>query len=174
VANSSAHQFGLGQSPIILNFLNVFLILAMIWIVTFHVFHQYRLFDRMLLYLHFALLMFIIFIPITSQHALLFSYVPEVFYLFHLNMLAIGLVIALEWLHCTRNPHLIGSGVTSGELTITDMIVLFIPVTSVAGCLLVYFDVPYTQYIYFVTLLALVIAGTGITGRIKKFVRDNL
>jgi uncharacterized membrane protein len=174
VANATADQFGLMQSPIIVNFLNVFLILAMIWIIVFHVFHQYRLFDRGYLYLHFSLLMFIIFIPITSQHALLFSSIPDVFYLFHLNMLAIGILIALEWWHCIKNPYLIGPGVTAGERTSTDLIVLLIPAFAVAGCLMVYFDLPDTQYLYFVTMLVLAITGTGVAGRGKKFLRDNL
>ncbi|MFA4859677.1 TMEM175 family protein [Methanoregula sp.] len=172
VANATAHDFGMGQAPVLLNFLNVFLILAIIWIVAFHVFHQYRLFDRMYLYLHFALLMFIIFIPITSQHALLFSSVPEVFYLFHLNMLAIGIVIALEWLHCIRNPALVGPAVTAGDRTATSANVLVIPITALAGLLMIYFDIPCSQYIYIATILALILIAIGNTGRVKKFLGE--
>ena len=171
VASATAHDFGMGQAPVILNFLNVFLILAMIWIVTFHVFHQYRLFDRMYLYLHFALLMFIIFIPITSQHALLFSSVPEVFYLFHLNMLGIGIVIAFEWLHCTRNPVLVGPAVTAGDRATTSANVLVLPITALLGLLMIFCDIPHSQYIYFAAMLALALIGIGSTGRIKGLLR---
>ena len=167
-AKATAHQFGMMQLPEILNFLNAFLILAMVWIVTFHIFNQYKRFERKLLYLHFALLMFVIFIPITNQHAILFSSNPIIIYLFHLNMLAIGLVIAFEWWHCLKNPTLLKHGVMNGRLIFTHASVIYIPLTAVAGCVMVFFDIHFTQYIYFVTMFAFAVTGTRITERIRK------
>ncbi|MFA4878217.1 MAG: TMEM175 family protein [Methanoregula sp.] len=169
VAKVTAHQFGLMQLPEIVSFLNAFLILAMIWIVSFHIFHQYRWLDRKFLYLHFALLMFVIFIPITIQHATLFAQNPLASDLFHLNMLAIGLVIAFEWLHCLKTPALLSYGVPAGGLISTHASVLFIPLTALAGVVLVYCDLLFTQYIYFATMLAFIVADQRILERIRKF-----
>ena len=37
--------------------------------------------------------------------------------------------------------------------------------------LMVYFDIPYSQYIYFAAMLALALIGIGSTGWIKEIIR---
>ena len=160
-SNTTIHQFGLMQLPDVLNFLNVFLILAMIWFVTFHVFHQTGMIDRTFLYLHFVLLMFVIFIPITSNLATVFPGNAAISVLFHINMLAIGLMLAFEWRHCQRNPGLLKPGVHKAGPPCIRTGILYIPLTAIAGIVLANFDLPYTQYIYFLAMLAFAITGAG-------------
>lgn len=162
LANATAEEFGIMQMPEIFSFINAFLIVAMVWVIAFHVFHQYVKLDRLFLYLHFTLLMFVIFIPITNQHARFFYTNPVATELFHLNMLAIGLVIALEWLHGIRNPDLLQPAVPGSRLLPTHASVLFFPLTAIAGILMVQTGIPYTQYIYFVPLASLALSSTSL------------
>jgi hypothetical protein len=168
MAKTSAHQFGLNQLPDILNFLNVFLILAMIWIVAFHVFHQIERVDYSFLYLHLVLLMLVIFIPITSNLATVFIGNAAVSLLFHLNMLAIGILIALEWGHCRGEAGLLRPGVPGIGTPCIRTGILYIPLTAVAGCVMANYDLPFSQYIYFVTMVAFAVTGTRMTGRRRK------
>jgi uncharacterized membrane protein len=168
MAKASAHQFGLNQLPDILNFLNVFLILAMVWVIAFHVFHQIEHLDYSLLYLHLVLLMLVIFIPITSNLATVFAGNAAVSLLFHLNMLAIGVIIALEWGHCQKKTGLLREGVPVTGTPCIRTGMLYIPLTAVAGCVMANFDLPYTQYIYFVTMIAFAVTGLRFNGRGRK------
>lgn len=162
VANATAEEFGALQIPEIFSFVNAFLIVAMVWVIAFHVFHQYVKLDRMYLYLHFTLLMCVIFIPITNQHALFFYTNPVATELFHFNMLLIGLVIALEWWHGIRNPDLLEPAVSGSRLLPTHVSVLFFPLTAIAGILMVQTGIPFTQYIYFVPLASLALSSTSL------------
>lgn len=161
IGNSTAHQFGLMQVPDILNFFVVFVVLAMIWVVTFYVFHQVERMDWTSLYLHFVLLMWVIFIPISSNLSTVFSANAGVSLFFHLNMLAIGIVLFLEWRHYRKFSHLLKPGIPRDELRISDFRMLFLPFTAIVGCVLANYDIPYTPYMYFGTLVAFILTGHG-------------
>jgi uncharacterized membrane protein len=174
VGNITADKYGFLQAGEIFSFINAFLIVLVVWIITFHVFHQYAWLDRKFLYLHFALLMFVIFIPVTNQHARLFGDNPVVANIFHLNMLALGITIALEWLHCIRNPGVCQAGVLENNRFATHACVLFIPLTAILGFVLVLAGLPDTQYVYFITLPALLVAWTGMNEHIRRLLAVKL
>jgi uncharacterized membrane protein len=167
VGNATAHEFGLMQFPDILNFLTVFVILAMIWVVTFHVFHQIEKLDWTTLYLHFILLMCIIFIPISSNLTTVFTGNAAISLVFHLNMLTIGVILLLEWVHCRKAPQILKPGISIDEIHLTDLGMVYIPFTAVVGCVLSNYDLPYTQYIYFGTMLAFAFTGIQLLSRKK-------
>jgi len=168
VENATAHQFGLMQAPDIVNFLTAFIILVMIWVVTFHVFHQIERLDWTSLYLHFILLMFVIFIPISSNLTTIFSQNAGISLFFHLNMLAIGVVLLLEWMHCRKAPQLIKPEISRDEIRRTDIGMMFIPFTAVVGCVLANYDLPHSQYIYFGTMVAFALTGLRLRNRKKN------
>ncbi|MCX6689732.1 MAG: TMEM175 family protein [Methanoregula sp.] len=165
VGNATAQQFGLMQAPDIINFLSVFVILAMIWVVTFHVFHKIERLDWTALYFHFLLLMFVIFIPISSNLTTIFSQNTGVALFFHMNMLAIGAVLLLEWMHCRKTPQVIKPEISRDEIRLTGISMMFIPFTAGVGCVLANYDVPYTQYIYFGTMVAFVLNSLRLRDR---------
>jgi len=168
VGNATAYEFGLMQVPDIVNFLTVFVILSMIWVVTFHVFHQIERLDWTSLYLHFILLMLVIFIPISSNLITVFSENAGISLFFHLNMLAIGIVMLLEWMHCRNAPHLLKPGISRDKIRSTDIGMVFIPFTAVVGCVLANYDLRYSQYIYFGTMVAFALTGLRILDRKKN------
>ena len=154
IGNATANDFGLLQLPDILSFLNAFIILAMLWIVLFHIFNQVQKIDRVYLYLHLIALMAIIFIPISSHLNIIFPGKSVFPVLFNLNMSAVGLLISLEWWHISRKPAIRKSGINSSQMRCIGIKMLYIPVTAIFGVLLSMLDLPFTQSVYFVTILA--------------------
>ena len=155
IGNATANDFGLMQLPDILSFLNAFIILAMLWIVLFHIFNQVQKIDRVYLYLHLIALMTIIFIPISSHLNVIFPGKSVFPVLFNLNMLVVGLLISLEWWHISRKPAIRKAGINSSQMRCIGIKMLYIPVTAIFGVLLSMLDLPFTQSVYFVTILAL-------------------
>ena len=166
IANMTANDFGLMQLPDIASFLNAFVIIAMIWVITFHIFHQMARVDRVYLYIHLITMMMLIFIPVSSHMNVMFPGKSVFPVLFHLNMLAIGTLLALAWWHITRDPAICRRGIDPGQLRCTGLKTLYIPVTALIGILLASLDLPYTQSIYLVTMVALVM--TTLYSRYRK------
>jgi uncharacterized membrane protein len=143
----------------ILSFLNACVILAMLWVVLFHIFNQLQKVDRTYLYIHFTTLMMIIFIPISSHLNVVYPGKSDFPVLFNLNMLAIGLLLALEWWHISRTPAIRNPGINSFQMHCIGMKMLYIPVTAVFGVILSMFDLRYTQSVYLVTMLAFLVTS---------------
>lgn len=154
IGNATANDFGLVQLPDILNFLNAFIIIAMLWIVLFHIFNQLQKIDRAYLYLHLITLMMVIFIPISSHLNVIYPGKSVFPLLFNLNMLIIGVLLFLEWWHISRVPEIRIPGITSRQVWCNRIKMLYIPVTAMFGVVLSTFDLPYTQGVYFITILA--------------------
>jgi uncharacterized membrane protein len=166
IANMTANDFGLMQLPDIASFLNAFIIIAMIWVITFHIFHQMARVDRTYLYIHLGTMMMLIFIPVSSHMNVMFPEKSIFPVLFHLNMLVIGILLGLTWWHITRDPTVCRHGLSPGQLRCTGIKTLFIPITACFGIILASLDLPYTQGIYLVTMLAF--ALTTVYSRTRK------
>ena len=83
-------------------------------------------------------------------------------------MLAIGFMIACEWFHCIQRPEVMRPDVAESWLLPTHVSVLYIPLTAVIGFLLVWYHVLYTQYIYFVILIFLMVTTTRILEHLRS------
>jgi uncharacterized membrane protein len=154
IGNATANDFGLMQLPDILNFLNAFIIIAMLWIVLFNIFNHLQKIDRIYLYLHLITLMMVIFIPISSHLNVVYPGRSVFPLLFNLNMLAIGALLFLEWWHISQKPSIQKPGINSSQIQCIGIKMLYIPATAVFGAVLSTFDLKYTQSVYFITMIA--------------------
>lgn len=154
IAEVTPDAFGLMQAPDIFSFLNAFFILAMIWVITFHLFHQLARVDRVYLYLHLATIMMVIFIPVSSHMNVMFPGKSIFHVLFHANMLAVGTLLALEWWHIAKEPPIRRKEINRVQTQCTTIKIILVPATAIVGILLAYYDLPHTQGIYLVTLFA--------------------
>ncbi len=171
IGNATANDFGLMQLPDIVSFLNAFIIIAMLWIVLFHVFHQLQKIDRPYLYLHLLTLMAVIFIPVSSHLNVVFPGKSAFPVLFNLNMLIIGVLLLLEWWHISRDPEIRTPGINPWQMQCISIKMLYIPVTAIFGIVLSTFDLPYTQGVYFVTILAFALTSLYSRNREKHRLR---
>jgi uncharacterized membrane protein len=154
IGNATANDFGLMQLPDILNFLNAFIIIAMLWVVLFNIFNNLQKIDRFYLYIHLITLMMVIFIPVSSHLNVVFPGRSVFPLLFNLNMLVIGVLLFLEWWHISRKPSIQKPGIDSTQKRCMGIKMLYIPVTAVIGAVLSTFDLQYTQSVYFITMIA--------------------
>ena len=168
--NATANDFGLMQLPDIFSFLNAFLVIAMLWIVLFHIFNHLQKIDRIYLYLHLVTLMMIIFIPISSHFSVIFPEKSVFPVLFNLNMLIIGVLLFLEWWHISHKPEILSPGTSSRQMHCISLKMLYIPLTAIFGVVLSTFDLPYTQNVYFVTMIAFALTSLYSRSR-EKFER---
>ncbi len=173
IGNATANDFGLVQLPDILNFLNAFLIIAMLWIVLFHIFNQLQKIDRTYLYLHLITLMMVIFIPISSHLNVVYPDKSAFPLLFNLNMLVIGVLLFLEWWHISRVPGIRRPGISSRQVRCNRIKMLYIPVTAMFGAVLSMFDLPYTQGVYFITILAFALTSLYSWNRVRIKRRES-
>ena len=150
---ASVEKFGYMQIPDIMSFINAFIIIAMFWIVSFHIFHQLKRIDRTYLYLHFGLLVMIIFIPITSHMYQIFDGNSFLALFFHLNVLFISFFLIAEWNHCKGKPDILSSGCIQSRGTCISRKLLYIPITAVIGIILSIYDIPMTRDLYYFTII---------------------
>lgn len=165
LANATADQFGLMQSQDIFSFLNAFFIIAMIWVVTFHLFHQVTRVDRLYIYLHLALMMSLVFIPVSSHMNVMFPGRSIFPVLFHMNMLAVGALLAVEWIHIYSEPSIRRDDINPAQIRCTTLKMLYIPVAAIVGIVLANMDLPNTQGIYILTILAYALTTIYSRGR---------
>lgn len=154
MGNATVNDFGLMQFRDIMSFLNAFLIIAMLWIVLFHIFHQLQKIDRAYLYLHLITLMTVIFIPVSSHLNVIFPDNSAFPILFNLNMLIIGVLLFLEWWHISRKQEIRTPDISPRQMQCIGIKMLYIPITAIFGIVLSTFDLPFTQAVYIITILA--------------------
>jgi uncharacterized membrane protein len=154
IGNATTNVYGYMQLGDIFSFLNAFIVLAMLWIVMFHIFHQLQKTDRTFLYLHLMTLLMIIFIPITSHLNVVFPDQSVFPVIFNLNMLIIGLLLFSEWFHISRKPEIRLPLIGSCQMNCTGLKMLYIPITAVFGVVLSTFDLKHTQSVYLITMIA--------------------
>lgn len=150
---TGADTFGLMQIPDILSFINAFLIIALIWIMTFHIFHQLQKVDRRFLYLHFGLLILIVFIPITSHLYQIFDGNSFIAFFFHANILCISIFLIGEWYHCTHTPGLLSIDEHMQTFSCISRKILYLPITAIIGIILSLYDVHLTRNLYYATMM---------------------
>ncbi|MDD1729388.1 MAG: DUF1211 domain-containing protein [Methanospirillum sp.] len=156
VQNATSEQFGLMQFSEIVGFVNAFIIISLIWMVTFHIFHQMRKVDRHYIYLHFFLLMMVIFIPINSHLYEIFNGDSPFSFFFHLNMLIIGILLMREWQYASRHPGLLQE-VKPERAGNVSRKMYYIPATACIGILLSVYGLSSTRDLYYLTIIAFLI-----------------
>ena len=106
-ASITVDQFYQNTIGSILDFVGVFLLLAMFWMLFFQVFHRMKIYDYHFLHVHMFALMAIVLIPFSST----FSNLGEDFsfadYFFQVNLLMLGAVLVYECNYARSRPELL-------------------------------------------------------------------
>lgn len=151
---STPHHFGVMQIPDITSFLTAFLIIGMVWILAFHIFHLIARVDRTYLYLHLAVLMLLMMIPAACHYSGAFPEKSVFPVLFHAIMLLVGVLLYAEWYHISHSPSVMRPGITGWQKHCMNVKMLFLPGTAMIGMILALLQLPYTQYLYYCTMAA--------------------
>jgi len=154
--------------PDIMNFLIVFIIIAMIWITAYHTFHMVARIDRTYLYLHLGILMMLVLLPISSHYTEIFATKSVFPVLFHSLMLVLGTLLFCEWYHISCKHSVLRAGIAGWRRWCITVKMLIIPVTAVVGIVLAACDLPSTQYIYLGAMAAFFIMSLYSAKNLKK------
>lgn len=90
-----------------IEFVLIFVVLAMIWVLVFQLLRWMKHVDLFIVYLMFAELLVIVFIPITSSLFTFFHDQPHISTIYALNILLCGLILLIQWYHLSSNPDLL-------------------------------------------------------------------
>jgi uncharacterized membrane protein len=154
--------------PELENYTNAFLLIAIIWILTFHILHRIKKVNHTFLYLHFCMLMTLVFIPVSSMLADNFPYEPMFSLLLHLNVFCTGMFLFWEWRYVSGNGGLTHGIMTGREKGESLRRILYLIAAAFTGACLAYSDYNGTRFVYLLVLLVLLTDFLILSGRAKK------
>ncbi len=139
-------------SPEIWNFVNAYLIIAIIWILTFHIIHQVKKISHTFLYIHFGMLMMLVFLPVTSMLADNFPKEPLFSLFLHLNVLLLAVSLYVEWNYLSGRSDLIQDSITKEDVSNTSKRIGILIGIAFFGGLLCLRDIEGTRFLYMLLL----------------------
>ncbi|HWQ65602.1 MAG TPA: TMEM175 family protein [Methanospirillum sp.] len=141
-------------TPEALNFVNAFLVVGILWILAFHIIHLMSRVDHKTLFIHFSMLMTLVFIPVSSMIADDFPGQPLCSFILHTNILFTSLLLLLEWRHITSSGIIV-SGVGETEIRATWRRLLFLTAAASLGCILTIQGENGTRFLYIIVMITL-------------------
>ncbi|MFA5236758.1 MAG: TMEM175 family protein [Methanoregula sp.] len=137
--------------PEFLSFLIAFLILASFWIVHHEQFHYLREVNMWVLWLNIFILIFVVLVPFSTNLSGDYSHVMIAPLIFHLNMLALGLLFLIQWQYIIHRPALLTAPVHPGRVQDAVMERFIIILSAGSGIVLLFIGVSFsTMYMYMV------------------------
>ncbi|PKL60556.1 MAG: hypothetical protein CVV33_02075 [Methanomicrobiales archaeon HGW-Methanomicrobiales-4] len=141
----------------IFDFVGVFILLAMFWMLFFQMFHRMKTFDYHFLHLHMLALMAIVLIPFSSA----FSNLTEEFtftdFFFQINYFMLGIILVYLWHYARSKPQLLDPGLMYSDATFLFHKCIIPPAVALIGILWVMANLPYIEILYFAPFVILVL-----------------
>lgn len=135
--------------PEFLSFLIAFLVLASFWIVHHEHFHYLKSVNGWVLWLNIFILIFVVLVPFSTNISGDYPHVMIAPLIFHLNMLALGVLFLIQWQYIIHRPALLASPIRPGRIQDAVMERCSIILSAVSGILLLYIGVNFsTMYMY--------------------------
>ncbi|MDD4484844.1 MAG: TMEM175 family protein, partial [Methanoregula sp.] len=142
--------------PEFLSFIIAFLILASFWIVHHEHFHYLKSVNGWVLWLNIFILIFVVLVPFSTNLSGDYSHVMIAPLIFHLNMLALGILFLVQWQYIIRRPALLIAPVHPGRIQDAAMERFSVILAAVSGILFLYIGVNFsTMYMYAVFPIAI-------------------
>jgi len=137
----------------VIDFVGIFILLAMFWMLFFQMFHRMKTYDYHFLHVHMLALMAIVMLPFTSAFTSLsqnFSF-ADLFY--QANYLMLGVILVYLWYYARSRPELLDPGLTEADSRFLFHKCLVPPAVAVIGILMVLFEFHYLDLLYFLPFL---------------------
>jgi len=137
----------------VIDFVGIFILLAMFWMLFFQMFHRMKTYDYHFLHVHMLALMAIVMLPFTSAFTALSQNFPFADLFFQCNYLMLGLILAYLWHYARSRPELLDSGLTATDAQFLFHKCLVPPAVAVIGIILVLSGNRYLDLLYFVPFI---------------------
>jgi uncharacterized membrane protein len=149
-------------------FIIAFLVLAHFWIEHHHKFHLLRIVDPGILRFNFAILIFIVLIPFTTDVSGAYDGVLIAFLFLYVNILIIGALFLGQWLHICRCDHLCEAEFALATERERFRLLAIVPSVAILGIGAAFFSPPYSLSIYLIVPVIINVRGNPPDIRIKK------
>jgi uncharacterized membrane protein len=116
--------------PQILLFATAFLVLGIFWLGHHRQFHFVHTVDTRLLWINLLLLIAIVFVPFSTDLAGDYPSVQIAVLLFHINILIVGLIYAVQWRHICNSTHLCDPLPDSDTMKLRNLESLLVPLVA--------------------------------------------
>jgi uncharacterized membrane protein len=113
-----------------------FMLLAAFWVVHVHELHWIRRVDAPFLWAGLAGLFFVTLMPFSTSMVTAWPDATLAEILFHLNILALSAMLALQWLHVAQVEHLDFEGLSERERDLQGRLALLLPAYSFGAIIL--------------------------------------
>jgi len=141
----------------IIDFVGIFILLAMFWMLFFQVFNRMKTVDYHFLHVHMLALMAIVLIPFSSAFSNLSEGLTFVDLFFQVNYFALGLILVYLWYYARSKPALLEPGLTDADATLLNHKILVPPAVALAGIVLVLASFQYIDLLYFAPFIIIAI-----------------
>jgi len=140
----------------IFDFLGVFILLAMFWMLFFQMFHRMKTYDYHFLHIHMLALMTIVLIPFSSSFSNLVdnNYIFADFF-FQINYFLLGIILVYLWNYARSRPSLLDKSLTFSEARLLMNKCLVPPFVAIIGIVCVAANLKYMDLLYFLPFIIL-------------------
>jgi len=154
-------QFSLNTIGSIIDFVGIFILLAMFWMLFFQMFHRMKTFDHHFLHVHMLALMAIVVIPFSSAFSNLSEGYTFTDFFFQINYLLLGLLLVYLWHYARSKPALLDPALTDADALFLYHKCLVPPAVALFAIILLLINSRYTDFLmdlmYFVPFVMLAI-----------------
>lgn len=141
----------------VIDFVGIFILLAMFWMLFFQMFHRMKTYDYHFLHVHMLALMAIVLLPFSSAFTGLSQNFPFADIFFQLNYLMLGVILAYLWYYARSVPELLDPTLKDNDAKFLFYKCLVPPAVAVIGILMVLFGLRYLDLLYFIPFIVMAI-----------------
>ncbi|MDD1719748.1 MAG: TMEM175 family protein [Methanoregulaceae archaeon] len=142
-------EFLIKSVPELIEYAIGFLALAVIWVLHHQQFHYIRFIDRPILWLNILALLFVGLMPFSTSLADVYAENRLAEIIIGLNLLTIGIIFYLQWVHAARNRCLMSPDITDRVVRSERRRNLVIPGIALVGTMLALFGFGPGIIVYF-------------------------
>lgn len=139
----------------IIDFVGVFILLAMFWSLFFQMFRRLTTYDYHFIHVYMLALMTIVLIPFSSSFSNLSEQYTFADLFFQVNFFALGIILVYLWYYARTKPALLEPAVTEAEAVFLSHKLWVPPAVALAGIVLVLVNFEYMDFLYFVPFIIL-------------------
>jgi len=139
----------------IIDFVGVFILLAMFWLLFFQMFRRMTTYDYHFLHVYMLALMAIVLIPFSSAFSNLSEQYTFADFFFQINFFVLGIILVYLWYYARSKPALLEPGLTNADASFLSHKLLVPPIVALAGIILVLVNFEYLDFMYFVPFIIL-------------------
>ncbi|MEI7856397.1 MAG: TMEM175 family protein [Methanomicrobiales archaeon] len=141
----------------VIDFVGIFILLAMFWMLFFQMFRRMKTYDYHFLHVHMLALMAIVLLPFTSGFTALSENLPFADLFFQANYLMLGVILAYLWHYALSRPELLAPGLSDRDARFLLQKCLVPPAVAGLGIIMVLSSIKYLDLLYFLPFIIIAI-----------------